>query len=299
MKLRRSVLAFLLSLSGAMLGFGQSWLQEGATWYHAYAEGNSGVLGYVRTTLNGDTLLNGIMAQRLSGVLYGYSGQTQQYFTDEITELLTTGTPDLALIWTGSEFDTLFHFGAIPGDRWQPPGAVSGDPELAVLDTGHTSIDGAWLKYLVMDLGPLSSRPSPDTLFERMGFLGGYLDVWSSYILDDGFAPLRCYSDVDISYTADDTPCDMILQLDVPRSLAQPISLYPNPGSDNVWVNGALLTGPLRTRVLDVRGLTVWEKTLSDPRMGLDLTELAPGYYTIQGATNTGLSFTAKWVKQE
>lgn len=279
---------------------GQSWIQDQATWHHRYADGSSGILGYVLTTLDGDTLLNDTLAYRLNGVLYGYSEQTQEYFIEEVPELLTTGTPDLALLWTGSAFDTLFHFAATPGQSWQPPGALPDGPELlTVMDTGHAVVDGEWLRYLVMDLGPLSSQPSPDTLFERLGSLNGYLDVWSSYLVDGGYGALRCYSDVDLSYAADDTPCDMILTVDGPLSSIENISLYPNPGSDRVWFDHLPQAGPLRTRVVDVRGSTVLEKTISDPRTGMDLSELAPGSYTILMNRNTGPSFSAKWVKQE
>lgn len=296
--MRPVILSLMLCFAHPVLLWCQSWIQPEATWHHSYGDANSGVFGYVITTVQGDTLLNDTLALRLDGVLHGYSVQTQQFFTQQISTITTSGTEDLALAWTGSAFDTLFHFAAVPGDRWQPPGALPGDPELTVLDTGHTAVDGEWLRYLVMDLGPLSNQPSPDTLFQRLGCLNGYLDVWNSFLVDGGFGRLRCYSDIDMSYSADDTPCDLILKADNAPPSAQRISVYPNPGQQFVWFENLSPNDRPRLRVIDMRGVPVLEKTLTDVGGGIDLSDLASGCYSLQLIANDGQYNLVRWVKQ-
>lgn len=295
--MKRFALVLALFYAHFNLLWSQSWVQPEATWHHSYGDASSGVIGHVVTTVQGDTLLNDTLAHRLSGVLHGYSEQTQQYVTQDAAELFVAGTLDLAFAWTGAAFDTLFHFAAVPGDHWQPPGATGGDLVLTVLDTGHATVDGAWLRYLVMDLGPFTSQPSPDTLFERLGLLHGYLDVWSSYLLDVGIAGLRCYSDADLSYASDDTPCDQILGTGEMERSSPRLSVYPNPGQDLVRFKNATHFERPHLRVLDGRGASILEKKLVDIRAATDLSHLPPGCYSIQLTANDGRSAVARWVK--
>ncbi len=191
--MRRISIIFLFT---ANIVCAQSWCASQAVWHHSYHEGNSGIVGHVLTTYTGDTVIGGVVSQRLDGVLNAYSEQSQNYFTESIGPVFTTGTGDLVEKWNGFGFDTLYWFGASLGDRWIFDSGAGG---LTVMDTGMLVISGVPLRYLIVQFDEFSTGPAQDTIVERLGFLNHYWDGQGVFLVDAGLGGLRCYSDVDIS----------------------------------------------------------------------------------------------------
>lgn len=260
----------------------QYWCPQGAEWHHEYFVGMTQVVGYVITTYTGDSLIGGRTAQRLQRYVHTYSPITQNYNVSGPGVIYTSVDNDLVEQWNGSSYDTLFHFGAEPGGHWQLPG--SSLITITVLDTGHVVKAGASLRYLVMDLGPFSNVPNGvDTLFERLGFKGAYIDVYSAFASDGDLGALRCYSDVDLAVTPDSIACDFILSLDDSGRRAT-VSLHPNPaGTSTTILFSSAATRELTLVLRDPLGRLVHTERLPPGQTAhsLALADLPEGVYVI------------------
>ncbi|MBK8228914.1 MAG: hypothetical protein IPK70_17275 [Flavobacteriales bacterium] len=103
------------------LSHAQNWCPPGATWTY-YMQASWGE-GYYDLLYAGDTLLGGELGQKIyssSNFYYVDIGTVMvdppQYYitTRRDTDMVWWWEPDL-MVW-----DTLYNFGAIPGDRWLP-----------------------------------------------------------------------------------------------------------------------------------------------------------------------------------
>jgi len=271
----------------------QSWCPPQALWHHSYYDGNGGVVGYVRTEYTGDTLVGGFLCQRLESMVYGYDLQFQVPFTQSLGQRSTRGQGELVEMWNGTGFDTLYWFGASPGDGWDL-GIVDGG--LTVLDTGTVDISGVPLRYLTVQFDESPTGPPQDTIVERLGFLNYYWDAQGVFLFDIGLSGLRCYSDVDINYFASATPCDLILGVGDLRS-SQQASLFPNPSSGVVTISALSIPGLAQFLLTDA-----WGRKVHDRATGFettfDLSGLATGVYIYQFFDISGrIIFTGRWVK--
>lgn len=287
---------FAVSLLAAVSVSGQYWCPPGSQWYHEYAVGMTQEVGYAVTTYVGDTLIGGRTAQRLQRYVHGYSAITQNYYVSGPGVMYTSLDDDLVETWNGSTYDTLFFFGAAPGQAWQAPGwSGVGAVTMTVLDTGHAMMAGSWLRYLVMDLGPFSNVPNGiDTLVERLGMLSAYIDIWNAFAQDGGYGALRCYSDVDLEFTRDSLPCDFILTLDEPEQRSTP-AIFPNPGVDHLQIGNG--QGPLTIVVFDHTGQAKLRGHL-DGQGSFDVSTLASGPYLIVLSMPDGTIVQLRWAKE-
>jgi hypothetical protein len=281
---------FLL-LTNAVLS--QSWCPQQALWHHSYFDGNGGVVGYVRTEYTGDTLVGGFLCQRLESMVYGYDLQSQVPYTQSLGQRSTRGQGDLVENWNGVEFDTLYWFGAAPGDHWSLDTWGGG---LTVLDTGMVDVSGEPLRYLTVQFDEFPTGPIQDTIIERLGFLNYYWDAQGVFLFDIGLGGLRCYSDVDINYFASVTPCDLILGVGDLQSSHQ-ATLVPNPSSGMVTISARSIPGLARFVLTDAWGRKVHDQATGSATT-FDLTGLFTGAYIYQLMDAEGrILFTGRWVK--
>ncbi|MBK7483024.1 MAG: hypothetical protein IPI72_09800 [Flavobacteriales bacterium] len=104
--------------------------------------------------------------------------------------MLTTTSPGIVHIWTGTEFDTLFHFSAVPGDQWQAPGDWTfTETRIEVTDTGHVALEGRSVRYQTIDLSFDDVVWVSDTVYEGIGPVQMYLNIPISYqvMIDGGY----------------------------------------------------------------------------------------------------------------
>lgn len=288
-------LLFVLLTTGASA---QSWCPPGATWHHGFYEGNSGILGYVNTLYAGDTVVGGSTCQRLEATLHAYAQQSQNYFDQHFTSSITRGQGAFVELWNGTAFDTLFNFAAVPGDGWYLP--LDNYGPLTVLDTGHASIDGQSLRFLVVGLGEFSTGPHQDTIFERLGFLSYYLDGSNAYLFDTGNDPLRCYSDNTLNYTAVNAQaCDFILSA-WEAVAARHTSLWPSPTQGALWLDLGQAVKGVRYRILDEAGRQVMGGALNSgsATSRLDVSALDPGLYTLRYEAPSEPAWTTRFIKE-
>ncbi len=77
------------------------------------------------------------------------------------------------------------------------------------------------------------------------------------------------------------------------------ISIYPNPVIDEVTIT---LINPMQSikdiAIFDIQGKEVISKRINSSQLKLDISDISSGVYLIKGQTNTGLSFSRKFVKE-
>lgn len=144
-----SAFAVLISVTAQA----QSWCPPGATWTHEYADALGGYFGVQKVEYVGDTILGGYTAQRLEQThVVAPSGSTN-YASYNSFSLFTRSDSAVVFIWDGvGAYDTLFWFGAEPGDQWRAPGwPDDGNIVLTVSDTATVDVDGVPLRRLVVE----------------------------------------------------------------------------------------------------------------------------------------------------
>jgi hypothetical protein len=291
-----------------LLSAAQGWFPDGAVWYNLYAYGT---YGCVRTTVAGDTVIDGQPCRKLERV--------RDYYNVETLELEMTDLPSLfvhahqGLVWvyapTIAAFDTLYDFNAQPGDHWcfpPVPYPLICAPESRVVVTG-TGIDmnnGIPLTYLEVELHSHvldgSLQVDTDIITERMGPYLSYLlpgDHCNGFLYYNEAGPLLGYFDSEISAGMPNRYCEMPSA--VPTSgMVQGHRVWPNPGSDRVFLTALGDDVPLTIRLLDAQGRCVLAQQGVDPSAGLDVSGLPPGLYTVLHSTGGAWRSPLKWIKE-
>ncbi len=263
----------------------QSWCPPGATWHHTYTNHWTHT-GYTRYTYTSDTLVGGVMAQRIEqyveGTAYG------EPFAVTMTEaVLTSVQGDLVSIWNGQGFDTLFHFGAIPGDVWRLAPSLTPTAVITVTDTGTMIINGLPLRFIVT---------GNDTIVERLGALDRVLPPWPIVTLDASNGALRCYSDDDIQFQAPSWGYGCASYTSVLAHGVDAVSLFPNPGTTHFTLQ--LPPGAHTITLFDATGRMVLEQRTADERPVIGTEHLPAGMYRITVRDERGAVMGATWVKE-
>ncbi|MCB0787249.1 MAG: T9SS type A sorting domain-containing protein [Flavobacteriales bacterium] len=281
----------------------QLWCVPGATWYEWYQQNSFN--GYNLYTYEGDTLVGGHQAKRISFTGHWYSWNTTP--TDHVVEfqdLLTRVDNGILWQWHADvgqpEWDTLAWWSASPGDSWQT--LDSDDAPCActytVTDTGHAMIAGAWLRY-VETVSDCTFGPPTPTFYERIGsFTGAFPETCSAGAQD---SVLRCYSDTGMTLiTGIASACDLILG--VAERGSDRLALHPNPGTDgfDLVLPQHFEQGTLT--IMDVTGRACVQRPLNGSRPGVhrvgDLGHLPVGVYLIRLQVRNGTTWNARWVKE-
>lgn len=280
--IRSGLTVLLFVLMGSSQG--QNWCPPGATWTFAYQDILGGVIGHARVDHTLDTLLAGQVAQRLDIRVNAYSYPTQSYWTEQPGGVLfTTGTSDIVQLWDPNEeqFDTLYWFSALPGDHWSVPWTYGSVPDLLVLDTLHSVIDGLVLRQVVVGLDIASPEPI-DTLTERLGFGTIFIDgISPMFLVDQPIGGLRCYSDVDIMWSNPhwNFGCNSILNTNsIPTHGAWHI--FPNPGTDHLTLS--LSPGTYNVALFDATGRTVLQEQVLGFPVVIGTAQLPSGVYVVR-----------------
>jgi len=295
---------FLMSLGLSA----QLWSPPGAIWNYNIQSPTH--VGCQTRAYVGDTVIDGRSAQQ-----FHVTGHVLNYVTSTITETDTyfhTSVEDsIVFAWTSLsgqwEWDTLYWFNALPGDRWWPIGVdenyCGGDGTwgmLQVTDTGQVSLSGVQLRTVSAVYLDQFGDPGISTITfgERLGTPtmaiapGGCvsLGVW---------ATTRTYQDdmFPLYDTGEPSPCDLFLGLDPgPRRLSGPV-LYPNPGLDHFRVLLRDPVGNTMVRMHDIAGRNVLEHALQGDRT-VDASALPTGIYLCTIMDPNGLPLgTATWIK--
>lgn len=283
--MQRIILLFLFG-SFTLLGSSQIWCPPGATWTYTYTDGWV-YDGMARYQYVGDTVMAGSNAQMITLHTEGHFWPLDTVLVDDGEEFFTRVEGARVDLWNGAEFDTLYNFAAMPGDHWSmnTPDGIDPFLTLTVQDTGHTTIDGSSLRYLV--------TTSSDTVIERLGSLPYHFVPWTLSVLDASNGPLRCYEDVDINYHSPSWSfgCGSISGMPEMEDVA--IGLFPNPGTGHFTLS--LAPGAHTVALYDALGRQVMRQRTGGGQAVIATDGLPSGIYTVQiDAGRTRL----RWVKQ-
>ncbi len=283
----------LLFTALLLIGFGsqaQSWCPPGATWTYTHTDGWM-YDGMARYQYIGDTLMEGGTAQIITLHTEGHFWPLDTVLVGDCEKFFTRLIGDRVDLWTGTDFDTLYNFAALPGDHWHINSPDAEDPflVLTVQDTGHTVIDGISLRYLVTSL---SNSTGADTIIERLGSLPYHFVPWALSVLDAPNGPLRCYEDVDINYHSPAWPFGCTSIAGVPEVEESAISISPNPGTDHITLQ--LPAGPHVITLQDATGRSLLEQRTTEQQPVINTSGLSPGIYLLRIDNGPGI----RWVRE-
>jgi len=287
----------LLALCG-MNASAQIWCPSGAHWlFDTSSPSNTSRSLY---TYMGDTVIDGYAAQKI----HRHTRVTQLFGNDTIIEStgmkFTRYEGDVVLERYPNTWDTLYWFGAHPGDEWEgywDAGFDCPTHALHVLDTGTVVVDGIPLRSVSGEVywsGITTGMPF--FAIERIGGYGGRTFPNNTLPCDTSQCQCAflCYADQEISYPLADESCE--LTLGTPEVSQPPVLLlYPDPGTDLVTLEW---TGEgFSAAFMDATGRLAQLVKSSSGRVVVYTGELAPGAYTVR-CSDGNTARTAKWIKQ-
>ncbi|GEM_PF-594855 len=294
--LRSISLLLLLSFTGTAQP--QDWCPPAAVWVYHYG-GLWGVDYEAEHRYLGDTLIGGLTAHHIAVTNQGlgFGGQPFTSTTDEFT-LADDG---VVYMRNGSQWDTLYWFGAQVGDRWWPIGHPENCPPhglLEVVATGDTIIQGITLltiSVVVIDENG-NAMGAPWTIAERIGMTPRFPSINDCSIIIEYDTPtFLCYSDVDIQLPPGQ-PCRSTVGLHGPPAIRPTIGVHPNPGTT------LRITGfqgcSARWRLMDAQGRTIREGIPVTEGIPVDVDDLNPGTYVVEVRLEDGRRHTLRWQKQ-
>jgi len=229
--------------------------------------------------------------------VYSYQSNSVSIWDPEIN--YTYSSTDVVYLWNETDFDTLYHFSAMPGDHWRYGGDGT-EPAIrfTVLDTGHAMLDSQSLRFLAVDVMREDLFSVSDTIFERLGAVRNYWNILHSgvFLLDAGYGGLRCYSDNDINVTRVEGACEIALGInDIEQDPT--IHVWPNPGTDHCAVSGLSGSGLTRITLRDAFGRVLQTRNATGTNVEMNTSELRAGVYfaVVENGANRQ---TFKWIKQ-
>lgn len=286
---------------------GQTWFPDGAVWHYGYSSG-FGAQGYVRFDVIGDTVVNGQSSRKLTRTRETYDFINQQYGSETMAPVIAHEAAGVVWLYVPSisEFDTLYNLAAVPGDQWllppmPDPFICTEESMMIVTDTGTTMIGSVQLHWMAVNIHYVDLQGSmviQDTILERVG-TGAYMlphDLCNSFIDGQEGGPLRCYQDVEIDYVISDEPCNFVVGVGEANEVLFRPRIFPNPADDRIWLDGIDVEGPFIAVVYDMQGVSVLSNAVT-PKKGIDVSTLAPGFYTLTLVSKVGRQTTLKWLK--
>ena len=284
-----NILLFLVLPFLSVTSYAQPWAHPGAVWHFSYMQMFS--FGYIKIENTGDTTLLGNDCSILTKTQYGYYypgymdtlplGKAYIYQSNNVVYFYRQHL---------NVFDTLYHFGALPGDSWK----VRSD--YIPYDSGYVHVDSITYEVYNGDtLKCLYVSPTPNScmgwyagtkIIERIGCINWYmLPEYIDCIMDGNEGgPLRCYQDSAFPQFIFDNqhPCDYVTALPEPRSLSETFSIFPNPASDKINVSFSQNSQGYKIRIVNMQGRLMMAHSISGTfPCQLDLTSLPTGIYTV------------------
>ncbi len=296
-------MAFLVGLTwGPALVLGQNWCPPGATWLYETGDPMAS-FGSVQYTYAGDTLVDGWSAQKIKGM--GYYVVSVGEFADTVhttePDVLTRTDGDLVYFWMADPqaWDTLYWFGAVPGDRWNPGWDCEDGAYVAVVDTGTTMVEGIPLRTLDLEVWWNNDLAGGTTIMERVGDIHGCIQLRSPCGIWESACQFSCYRDNEIEGYPDATAtCRLNVGLEPLPAMAMGLSVWPVPFQDRLIVETAQVMRQGKARLVDLSGWEVLRVPFEGKRLELEAPGLPAGLYVLQLVDGEGNRGQVPVVKQ-
>lgn len=271
----------------------------------------SGPGGPLSLTYAGDTVVDGFVGQRIT-----QNGMMPLPWDPD--SMVQTGGPDIVtrtepgsvLLWQEAfmEWDTLYWFSALPGDRWSPgwryfsgEDACLDGAYVQVVDTGTTLVEGIPLRTLELERHRNDGEVDATfTIVERMGNSDEFLLFYPPAIcmVNEALMNFSCYADVDLSYPTPDLACALSTSIgplpDAPRNW----SVFPNPFLNGFTVHVPGSNAPGEVQLLDLTGRVLRRLPLSGSSLHVDASDLSAGPYMLRLVDGHGHASHQRVVKQ-
>lgn len=266
---------FLLAMNASFYGNAQAqeWAPPSAEW--TYEWWTLTQTGYVSMFRAEDTVITGFPSQKLEVERHIHDHPSSTDIHDHIGPYYTSVNGQLISIWDGTGFDTLYWFGAGPGDHWTVP--LLGTPQTAsVNDSGTVMMDGVLLKYLTVAYG--TGPTAWDTIFERFGSRNIFIDASLSLLqIDAPIGWLRCYGDDQLAVGAT-SDCYAVTGIAEAKA-SDPVQVWPDPFTDRLTIDG-MPSGSLI--LFDISGRRVMGPVhMQGGPLTMDVSMLLPGMYAM------------------
>jgi hypothetical protein len=207
-------------------------------------------------------------------------------------------------------FDTLYDFGATVGSKWLMPANYPGTSfqnpcnklTLTVLDTGHTNIQSANLKWLKVNITTFNTQYQiTDTIYQRFGLLNTYFfnyDLCTGILDYTEGGSLRCFSDNQITnYKRTTQQCNFLPLGMNENEISQNLKLFPNPVADYLTLQNPDLN--------DQNGRIYFYSVLGEEMKNLpfhnmekiDTKDLKQGIYFLKFISSTNKIYNCKIIK--
>lgn len=158
------------------LASAQTWCPTGATWHFDYEDMTVGRTGVIGLSYAGDTLVDGLSAQKLDLHVAGHYLFTQEPFSGRGAPVITRAEGGAVSHWDGSQWRLVFDLSQPPGGGWMLSGDNILDHEVLVVDIGQVQLDGTDLRYAAVEITRPNGSVVVDTVVERLGFKRIYLE---------------------------------------------------------------------------------------------------------------------------
>mgnify|MGYP003471386692 FL=1 len=74
------------------------------------------------------------------------------------------------------------------------------------------------------------------------------------------------------------------------------VAIYPNPGIDQLWIDGLKDKGVVSLKLFDARGVLVLDELLTNSYV--DMLSVRSGFYTVFLQARHGRTWHLKWVNE-
>jgi len=277
----------------------QSWCPPGAHWL--FDTGSPWSTVQTLRTYAQDTVIDGYTAQRID-----YSFRLIEFGgIDTLIEAIGTAgytryEEEVVDERVDGGWDTLYWFGAVPGDEWAPSEPVENicGQVFHVLDTSSTIIDGVQLRVVSGEMREAgASIEVPFSITERIGGgWGGSIFPWLPTCgIIECYCALLCYSDQEIA-TSPGGECEITLSAaEAGGNTVQ--RLFPNPGTDRFTIQWNT-PGPTTIQVRDAMWRIVRTGRYTNTSITVDASAWPPGLYHVVVSDVAGAVRVMKWLKE-
>jgi len=296
----------ILLLFATLNGFSQNFAPPGATWHYSFS--TTFFNGVTKIFNDGDTLIQGILAQKLQLRRSSTNWETGQTFYDVFAGYeYTYADQDHVYQLIGDEFKMLYDFTVQPNDTvliynseyydWE--NACDSVGRAIVTETGFEIVNGLELRWYNVTTLEESPYILNGRIIERIGIDNGFLFSLPSDCLFisewlGGF--IRCYTDDNFpeyrppNYNG---PCEFITGIDKITKANLGLVVYPNPASETVNISVSENVSVSKVRVYNVTGLMVINQSPQPPsprgsQITLDVSRLVSGMYLLEVETGDG-----------
>ena len=279
-------------------GYSQSWCPPGATW--KYDTGSWTGVSHSIFHYASDTIIEGFDAQRIDQVSY----IVELFGNDTLIEdhgpaLYTRSNDDVVWQWIEqiNDWDTLYWFGAVPGDVWQPHWAYDENcpsTYLTVIDTGSVTIGNVVLRSLTVQKtdGEIVEEA---LLIERIGNTTGYFEWFGGCVVaNECFCFYLCYSDAEIDHPDNGQTCGLSLNVSDLFTDEEQLLISPNPAWAVIRLEHPIPTS--HVQIFDRLGALVLAKDVSRLHNLIDISHLTSGSYVIRSIGDKGIR-VGKFIK--